>query len=726
MRARLLALAVLPLPLVAFACGGAASQRDYAPPSALTPPPPNVPPPDASASAPAPAAAMTYGVDEAAMDTSVNPCDDFYAFACGTWMKNTPIPDDQPDWMRSFDVIFERNETMLRGILEKDAKGQGGAEAYAQKLGDFYTSCMDESGIEQAGDTSLKSELAKIDGLKDASTLAVALAHLHGEGLSGGFNFSSGQDFKDATQVIGIIEQGGLGLPDRDYYLKDDAKSKEIRDKYVAHVARMLELAGEPAASTKGEAAAILGLETTLAKASLTKVDLRDPKKIYHRIELAGLKKTAPDFPWETYFKEIGVPGITALNVAEPKFFAALSQETRALASPVKVPGCGANDACPKTHLEAMRVYLKWHTLHSAARTLPKRFVDEDFSFKSALTGAPKILPRWKRCVRATDAAMGEALAQPFVKETLGREGKATTEAMIAAIEASMHANLEKLAWMDDATRKKALEKLGLIHNKIGFPGVWRNYDTLDVSRASYFDNVLHADAFETKRQLAKIGKPLDRSEWQMTPPTVNAYYDSSMNEMVFPAGILQPPFYANKSPLAVNYGGIGMVMGHELTHGFDDEGRQFDGNGNLKEWWSPSVGKDFDKRAACVAGQFDEYVAVDDVHVNGKLTLGENIADLGGVKLAFASFKAGQEPTPKSQASKWNPDQQFFLGYAQGWCGNMRKEMLRLLVTTNPHSPPKFRVNGPLSNLPEFAQAFSCKEGSAMVRGKDKRCEVW
>jgi endothelin-converting enzyme/putative endopeptidase len=666
----------------------------------------------------------TMGVDEKAIDSKANPCEDFYAYACGTWMKETPIPDDQPDWMRSFDVIFERNETMLRQILEKDASQPAAGEPYAKELGDFYASCMDEKGVEALGAKPLAEHLAKLDAVKDPATLALALANLHKTGSRGLFNFYSGQDFKDATQVIGIAEQGGLGLPDRDYYLKADAKSKELRGKYETHVADMLVLLGDAPEVAKANAKIVLKLETALAKSSMTKVELRDPQKIYHRIELAGLEKAAPDFPWQAYFKELGVPGVTAINVAQPAFFKTVSAEVARMKNPGAAGAASASE---------WKTYLRWHLVHSNASTLPSKFVDEDFKFKSALNGAPKLLPRWKRCVRATDAAMGEALAQPFVAKTLGAAGKATSQAMINGIEASMKGNLERLGWMDEPTRAKAVEKLGLITNKIGYPDVWRKYDDLAIARASYYENRERAEAFEVKRQLTKIGKPLDRKEWQMTPPTVNAYYDSSLNEMVFPAGILQPPFYANEMTLGLSYGAIGMVMGHELTHGFDDEGCQFDGHGNLKEWWAPAVAKEFKKRTSCVASQFDEYVAVEDpgsppIHVNGKLTLGENIADLGGLKLSYTAFKAtlAAKGGPKDATGRFTPEQQFFLGYAQAWCGNMRNEMMRLLVTTNAHAPPRFRVVGPLSNLPEFAQAFACKEGSAMVRPAAKRCEVW
>ena len=693
-----------------IACGGA----ETTPPAQPAAGGAGASPSRADADAGAAQAGDLVAIDPQAIDQGAQPCDDFYQFACGSWMKNTPIPDDQGTWMRGFSVIFENNEKLLREILERDAKAPPADEPYAKQLGDLYASCMDEKAIESSADKALGPQFAKLDKVKDANTFAQVVAELHGAGEGALFSFSSAQDFADATQVIGTLEQGGLGMPDRDYYVKDDAKSKEIRDKYEAHVAEMLRLGGDKPEAAKAGAKAVLRVETTLAKASMTKVDLRDPHKVYHRVELAGLKKMAPDFPWDLYLKTLGFPGITALNVAQPEFFKEVGQVAKS------VRGGGRAVADWKT-------YLKWHVLRSKAATLPARFVDEDFKFHSVLTGAPKLLPKWKRCVRAVDASMGEALAQPFVKTRLGPQGKAQALELIGGIEATMKTNLDALSWMDDLTRKKALEKLSSINNKIAYPDVWRQYEGLEVNRDSYFDNSLRAAAFEVKRQLTKVGKPVDKKEWQMTPPTVNAYYEPSLNEMVFPAGILAYPFFASNAVPGLNYGAIGMVMGHELTHGFDDEGRQFDAQGNLKEWWTPSVSKEFDRRAACVVSQFDDYVPVDELHVNGKLTLGENIADLGGIKLAYGAFQAMKKGKEiKHGPYSYSPEQEFFLGYAQSWCGNIRKETMRLRVTTDPHSPAKFRVNGPLSNSPEFARAFSCREGSQMVRSGDKRCEIW
>ena len=470
----------------------------------------------------------------------------------------------------------------------------------------------------------------------------------------------------------------------------------------------MMQLAGEPEAKAKASAKKVLEIETAFAKAWMSKEDRREPKKIHHRAARTELAKIAPGLEWDAWLDGAKAKDVSAFNVAQPEYMKAVGAMVRG-----------------KVSIADWKTYLRWHLFRVSGNDLGQKFVDEKFRWRQALTGAEKLPARWKRCVRAVDASMGEALAQPFVKKTLGAEGKQTVLAMVQAIEQAMHQNLEKLAWMDEPTRKAAFGKLGKIANKIAYPDRWRSYDKLQISRDGYLLNEQRSAAFEHARQLAKIGKPVDRTEWQMSPPTVNAYYDAQLNEMVFPAGILQPPFYANAAPASTNYGAIGMVMGHELTHGFDDEGRQFDLDGNLKDWWSKTVNDEFERRAECVKKQYDSYVVLGDLHVNGKLTLGENIADLGGIKLAYKAFKA-KNPGPSAPPAKgeFSPEQELFLGFAQGWCGKMRDEALRHLVATNPHSPPNLRVNGPLSNLPEFAEAFSCKPDAKMV--KKDRCEVW
>ncbi|MBX3191946.1 MAG: M13 family metallopeptidase [Labilithrix sp.] len=658
----------------------------------------------------APSVATPSGVDKGALDPSVSPCDDFYQYACGGWIKATEIPADESSWYRSFSVIHERNEEILKGILE--AKAKGGAEErddkYGKVLGDFYASCMDEAGIEKAGTKPLEPWLKAIDDVKDPASLTKALGKLQAEGLGMVFDLGSAQDFNDATQVVGMLWQGGLGMPEREYYIDTkNAKMNELRGKYEQHVAAMMQLAGEPEAKAKASAKTVLKIETMLAEAWMSKEDRREPKKINHRATRAELPKVAPGIAWDPWLDAAGAKGVTVFNVAQPDFMKAVGQMING-----------------KVSIADWKTYLRWHLHRHTADLLPKRFVDEKFKWRQTLVGAKELPARWKRCVRAVDGGMGEALAIPFVKKTLGGEGKAVVVGMVQAIEASMHENLEKLAWMDDATRKAAFTKLGRIANKIAFPDRWRSYDGLTIGRETYLSNMLAASAFEHARQLAKIGKPVDRAEWQMSPPTVNAYYDAQLNEMVFPAGILQPPFYSNAAPMPTNFGGIGMVMGHELTHGFDDEGRQFDAEGNLKDWWSGNVNGEFERRAECVKKQFDAYTVLGDVHVNGKLTLGENIADLGGVKLAYKAMKSKLASAHARGAGEHTAEQEYFLGFAQGWCGKIRDEALRHLVATNPHSPAVYRVNGPLSNTPEFAEAFACRPDAKMVR--KERCEVW
>lgn len=645
-------------------------------------------------------------VDESAIDRSVSACDDFYTHACGAWLKSNPIPDDEVSWGRSFSTILEKNESLLHEILERYARGEGLEEPYAKALGSFYGACMDERQIEEEGASGLKPEMQIIESVKDPKSLTIALADLHARGFNPLFSTSSMQDFKDATKVILAVEQAGLGMPDRDYYLEQDAKRVALRKDYATYITNVFTLLGEKQKGAEEAAKTVLRIETALAKASMSKVDRRDPKKVYHLTPISELAKNVPGVQWDQYFPKVGAGSPTQLNVAQPDFFKAIGELLKG----------------PFNATE-WKTYLKWSVLRRAAGALPQKFVDEDFKWKSALSGIAKLPPRWKRCVRITDTAMGEALAQPFVKQTLGAEGKLRTKQIILSIEEAMKENIGSLPWMDAETKAQAVMKLAKINNKVAYPDTWRNYDALVVTRESYLRNRISADQFEFARDLKKIGKPVDRNEWFMSPPTVNAYYEPSLNEMVFPAGILQPPFYSNTLTLPTNYGAIGMVMGHEATHGFDDEGRQFDKDGNLKDWWTARSSAEFDKRAECVTKQFDDYLVLGDQHVNGKLTLGENIADLGGVKLAFKAMLKEVAKHPLAP-SKYTPQAQFFYGFAQGWCTNMRDEMMRQLVLTNPHSPPSLRVNGPLSNLPEFAEAFQCKAGSEMVRAN--RCEVW
>ena len=674
--------------------------------------------------APAPEAAapqalpVTGGFQSAWLDRSVDPCDDFFHFACGGWLKSTPIPPDQTRW-GSFDVLREKNTERLRELLEADAAGKGDpADPFTQKLGDFYGACMDEAAIEKTADAELAALLAPIDGVKDAASLEKVVAKLHAGGVrasAGGrglvsplFFFGEQQDLKDATLVIGDVDQSGLGLPDREYYRKTDPKSQALQTAYRSHIEASFALAGEKPEQAKADADAVYAFEKTLAEASQDRVFRRDPKNVYHRLELAGLVKAAPGFDWAAYLKDLGHPDVTQLNVDAPEFVAKIGE----LATQEKP--------------ETLRAYLRWNVISGAESALSMKFVDEDFKFVAQLTGQKELSPRWKRCVRSTDGALGFALGQAFVRKYYGAQGKAMSQQQIGAIEAAMRADLETLPWMDEATRKEGLLKLGKVFNKVGYPAEPRDYTKLGVARASYVGNRFAGIAFEHERELAKIGKPVDRGEWDMTPPTVNAYYNPSLNEMVFPAGILQPPFFNREAGADVNFGAIGVVMGHELTHGFDDEGAKFDGDGNLRDWFSPAALAEFNKRGECVAKQFDGYVAVDDVHVNGHLTEGENIADLGGVQLALKAARAARAGKTVPLSDGFSADQQVFLGFAQVWCGSRRDETARVLAATDPHAPPEWRVNGPLSNTPAFAEAFQCKAGAKLVRPEAERCQIW
>jgi putative endopeptidase len=656
--------------------------------------------------------AASLGIDPAVIDRSIKPCDDFFRYACGGWLAKTEIPADRPGWSRGFAEMAEKNQTTLRELLEKgEIAAASSGVPDGKKLTDYFSACMNEERIEKTAQAELAEQLKPIDGLKTLEDLAREVARQHlgfGHPL---FHISSSQDFKDATRVIGALDQGGLGLPDRDYYLKTDPKSVETQKEYQAHIERMLTLAGLPAPQAKAQAQAAYAVEKQLATASMSRTDRRDPRKLYHRLELDGTVKLAPRFPWQAYLTTLGFGGLREINVMVPGFLE------------------GLNKTLAETPIETLKSYLRWHLVHSVAGRLSKSFVDEHFKFYSQrLTGTSQILPRWKRCISATDGALGESLAMAFVKKTFGEEGKAQALELIVNIEAAMEKDIATLPWMDEPTRAAAQAKLKGITNKIGYPDKARDYSALSVSPDSYLKNAIAASNFESRRDLSKIGKPLDRTEWGMTAPTVNAYYEPLLNEIVFPAGILQPPMFQRGAVRAANYGGIGMVMGHEITHGFDDEGRRFDAQGNMKEWWSDKISAEFDRRAACLVEQYSGYtpIAGETVHLDGKLTLGENIADLGGLKIAYHALKlAGQKgPQRLPPKSEFSEDQIFFLSAAQSWCDKRRPEYARLLATVDPHSPPEFRVNGSLSNLTEFAAAFKCQPTDKMVQ--KNRCVVW
>ena len=644
--------------------------------------------------------------DVKAMDLSADPCTDFYQYACGSWMKNNPIPADQSHWGR-FTELEERNRETLRRILEEAAQPGAQRDSLTQKIGDYYAACMDTAGIDARGIAPLQSEFERIRNLKDKSELAAELAHLHRNGMPALFDFGSGQDFKNSKQVIAQADQGGLGLPDRDYYLKDDAKSVELRQQYQAHVQRMLELAGQSPEQAKTSAATVMKLETELARASLDRVSRRDPEKVYHKMSKGELEMLAPEFRWSQYFTDSGAPAFQSLNVAWPDFFRVV------------------NSTISDASLDDWRTYLIWHVLHSQAPLLPTAFVEENFNFfGKTLTGAQELRPRWKRCVDFTDNQLGEALGRKFVERTFGAEGKQRTLKMVDALEKAMGQNIQQVTWMTPATKQQALAKLKAITNKIGYPNKWRDYSSVLIKRDDAAGNGMRADQFEFQRELNKIGKPVDREEWGMTPPTVNAYYDPLLNNINFPAGILQPPFFDNHSEDATNFGAIGVVIGHELTHGFDDEGRQFDAKGNLRDWWTPADAKAFEERSACIAKQYSNFSPVPGVYLNGKLTLGENTADNGGVRIASMALANTIGNTDQKKVEGFTTPQRFFLAFAQVWCENQREEALRLRVQTDPHSPGRFRVIGVVQNMPEFQKAFSCKAGQPMVSAQ--ACRVW
>ena len=669
--------------------------------------------PGATGTPPGAPAAPATGIDVSLVDRAANPCDSFYQYACGRWLASAAIPPDKPMWNRSFLELRDRALYLLRDIAEADAAGKRDpADRYPEKVGDYWAACMDEEGIERRGADELRAAWAGLDVVQDAPTLARALASLHRQGVFPVFSIRSEPDARDARQVIGAVVQGGLGLPDRDYYLKQDPKAVELQQRYRAHVATMLRLAGVPSGAAAAQADAIYALERSMAEVQWSRAELRNPELRYNRIDLAGLERAVPGFPWPAYLAALGHGELTDFSTTTPRYLGRLQELLQT------------------TPPSTWRAYLAWHLLAemATARALPRNLSDERFAFQSrSFTGIERQEARWKHCALATDAALGEALGQAYVRRHFGEEAKAKTRQLVSDVEGAMGRDLDSLAWMDPATRARAHDKLSRIANKVGYPDAWRNYDALRVERGSFFRSLLAANAFEVNRQLEQIGKPLDRGEWRMSPPSVNAYYRPSLNEIVFPAGILQAPFFTRGAPDAVNYGAIGMVVGHELTHGFDDQGRKYDGLGDLSDWWSPGVGQEFERRAACVVRQYQGYVAVDDLRLDGKLTLGENIADLGGLKLAYAAYRASRAgKPPEPPVAGFTPEQAFFLGHAQAWCTAIRPEYARLRVVTDPHSPARWRVDGPLSNLLEFRRAFACPDGSPMARVGSDRCEVW
>ena len=650
----------------------------------------------------------TPGLDPTAMDRTVDPCVNFYKYSCSGWIKDNPIPPDQPRW-DVYAKLQQDNERFLWGLLEQASKPGASRSVVEQEIGDYFESCMDEAGIEKAGLAPLKKALDEIGGLASINDLAGLLARLHlqvtGDHML--FGFGSGQDYADSTQVIAFASSGGLGLPERDYYLKTDAKSQETRAKYVEHVQRMFVLLGDSPETAAANAKIVMDIETALAKATLTRVEQRDPYKLYHKMPLQQLQSMTPAFRWDVYFSTSSAPAITALNVTEPKFF----EELQTLLK--------------HRSLMDWKTYLRWHLVHDKARYLSSPFVQADFDFyRKHLRGVTEMQPRWKRCVGYVDRDLGEALGKEFVEKTFTPETKAKTLAMTKQIESAMESEIKQLPWMSEETKTRALDKLHRIVNKIGYPDKWRDYSSVKIVRGDFLGNEDRATEFESHRQLEKIGKPVDRGEWQMTPPTVNAYYDSQLNDMNFPAGVLQPPLFDPKMDDAPNYGNTGSTIGHELTHGFDDEGRKFDAKGNLHDWWTKQDTAAFVRRSSCVVDEYAQFTVVDNIKINSKLTLGEDLADLGGTLLAYIAWKHATEGMDLKPIDGLTPDQRYFIGMAQWACGDERPENKRLNAATNEHSPDEYRVNGVVSNMPEFQKAFSCKVGQPMVRAS--RCKIW
>jgi endothelin-converting enzyme/putative endopeptidase len=661
--------------------------------------------------APSSAPGPGFSIDN--IDQSVGPCVDFYQYACGNWIKKVEIPADQSQWV-SFVELHERNMLIERGILEKTAAGGAGRNAIDQKIGDLYGSCMDETTVNAKGMSALKPELDHIDAVKDKPALIDEIAHAHMIGAEPLFNFYSASDLHNADLVIAYIDQGGLTAPDRDYYLKDDEKTKAVRQRLVDYMTEVFRLTAKDGAQTASSAAqdaeTVVRIETALAKAEMDRTSRRDPKNRDHKMSREEAVRLASNFHLDRYFKDVNAPGFTDLNVTNPEFFAQV------------------NSVIQSESLDNLKTYLKWHVLHSAAPWLSQPYVDANFKMQQALTGQKEIQPRWKRCTNLVDRELGEALGQRYVEAAFPPESKARMLKMVDQLEKSLAKDIQNLSWMSEETKKQAAVKLAAIHNKIGYPDLWRDYSSVVIKSDDLLGNIERANQFEAMREINKIDKPLDRKEWGMTPPTVNAYYSASFNEIVFPAGILQPPFFDPKLDDAVNFGGIGLVIGHELTHGFDDQGRKFDPEGNFHDWWTKQDGEEFEKRASCIANEYSNFVAVDDLKLNGRLTLGENTADNGGARISYMALEHVIADDPSGKESQkidgFTPEQRFFLGFGRVWCEKRRPEVARMRVLTDPHSPGKYRVNGVVENMPEFQKAWSCKAGQPMVA--ENACHVW
>jgi putative endopeptidase len=646
------------------------------------------------------------GIVSAWIDPSMDPCQDYFAYACGGFAKSTSIPPDRPEWSVSSAVV-EANEEFLHEVLQTAAKSPGD-DAALKKIGDYYAACTDEDGVQRAGALPIQPLLDDLGKISDAKTLALAVVNLHAAAIFPLFDVIAAQDQKDATRVIANLDQSGLGLPDRDYYLKNGGNLKEVRTYYAGHVGRMLGLLGMKPGDVKTAVADVMRIETELAKIAQDKVERRDPHKTYHRVDRAGLPGIAKTFPWDVYWETLGFPDIHEISVNDPGYFK------------------GIDLLMHKEAPAAWRHYLAWQIVHAEARLLSKPFQNEEFALRQKITGQKELEPRWKTCVRDVDLELGELLAQVYIAAKFRGDSRERARDLVHAIHEAMRAELGQLTWIDAATRTAALAKLDAIHDKVGYPDKWRSYD-FPVSRSDYAGDSMRGDEFELHRQLAKVGKPLDRDEWGMTPPTVNAYYDANLNEIVLPAGQLQPPFFSRDFYPPANFGDEGAnTVGHELTHAFDDEGSQFDGSGNMRDWWTADTKAKFEQATKCVQEQYSAYDAVPGVKLNGALTSGENIADIGGLKLGLAALRSWQKSHPAERRSVEGAtdEQVFFLGYSQGWCSKETPELNEMYAHSDEHAPPKWRVDGPLADVPAFAEAYHCKVGSPMNPGKV--CSVW
>ncbi len=651
---------------------------------------------------------QTVPIDPKNIDRSANACVDFYQFANGGWVRNNPLPAAFSRW-GSFNELGDNNNASLTAILqEAAAKNASSQSATYRMLGTYYSNCMDSAGAERAGAAPIQSMLNRIAAINDKNALQREIANLQMSGVRAVFGFESTQDLKNSSSVIGGAVQGGLGLPDRDYYFKADPASQEIRKNYVAHIGRLLQLSGESASQAAADAQRALAFETALAGSARTRLERRDVEANYNYRTSAQLTSMTPHFDWNAYFANIGRPGIPAVDVQNPKFFATV------------------DSLVANAPLSEWKAYLSWKAAKQAAPNLSSAFVNEDFAFNKTLSGTREMLPRYKRCTQAADRGLQDALGRAYVERNFTPTAKARALEMVNNLAAALKDRFGSLAWMSEPTRQQALVKLAAFSRKIGYPDKWRDYSTLAIEKGPVLNNIYAISRYENKRDLDMIGKPVDRAQWGLTPSTVNAYYNPSMNEIVFPAGILQPPFFSPTADDPVNYGGMGSVIGHEMSHGFDDQGAQFDSQGNLKNWWTDADLAAFKQRTGLITSQYDSYTVLDTVHVQGKLTLGENIADVGGLNIAYAALQKALEGKPRQVIDGFTPEQRFFLAWAQIWRENITPESRRQRIMTDSHSPGVWRTNGPLANMPEFAKAFGCKPGDPMVRGDAVRAVIW